>query len=739
MCFDHATSSFFKCQTCDDFAVCRACVGQARHSFSWESESDVHSFEEIRIPSLQSRFEEFQALALLAPGTGRDVPQEVEDSKDMMKQFLEIPVGCCFLCFDRRPETVEMAWLESSDHHVSSHGWNPPSTIYTSDLRMAASRGCAVCSLAFRGLLLMEPEAEERDSRISLEVGRDRLAVGLAKNGPRRLLSPWDLFIQGSMCPTDNPLSLPRATLLSPEFSSVECFDKIKGWIQSCETTHSHESCAAPARNPLPARVLSITGSVDSPSIRLHMPEPDTLDRYIALSHCWGKVPGVKTTSTNLQDHLNNLEMKTLPRTFQDAIYCALRLGIEYLWIDSLCIIQDDPVDWEIESSKMCDIFSQAHLVIVSASASGDHEDFLGTRPVAYQGIPFESSEGSGIFDAVVRREMPHTKTLDSGHRFPLAGSHIESRAWCMQETFLARRSVTFNNSEMVWECRSRAACEYGTMSEDFTSPNPQPRFRTGLRKKAGKEGFYWVVGPDHPSLHGAPRTFGPLVLGHSFLSPSHKFQYFTRPLAELSFDDDDGAAARTATYEEWRHLIVPMYTRRKLTYGRDRLPALSGLASAAALRCNDTYIAGLWKNDFKLGLLWSVEGNPSAPPSEYLAPPFSFASVNRPVVYNLLNRLSESGKTVYGSTRVKLLAVDLIQGRDPFGMVLGGSILVSGLSSKRRLILKEDSQRKGNGTQTLLQRKMAPKAHGNTTRTRKLQRCRFQTGRETRATLDPP
>ncbi|KAF6786810.1 heterokaryon incompatibility protein, partial [Colletotrichum musicola] len=523
MCFDHATSSFFKCQTCDDFAVCRDCVGQARHSFSWESESEAHLFEEIHIPSLQSRFEELQALALLAPGTDGDVPQEAEDNgnnknNETNKGFLEIPVGCCFLCFDRRPGTVEMAWLESSDHHVSSHGWSPPSAIYTSDLRMAADRRCMVCSLTFRGLLLMEPEAEERDSRISLE--------------------------------------------------SVGSF------------------------------------------------------------------------------------------------------------------IQDDAVDWEIESSKMCDVFSQAHLVIISASAAGDHEGFLGKRPVAYQGLPLEFSEGSGVFDAVVRREMPHTKTLDSGHRFPLAGSHIESRAWCMQETFLARRSVTFNDSEMVWECRSRAACECGTMSEDFTSPNPQPRFRTGLRKAGGKERFYWVVGPDHPSLEGAPRTFGPLVLGHSFLSPSHKFQYFTRPLAEQPLDDDDdGIAARAAT---------------------DRLPALSGLASAAALRCNDTYIAGLWKEDLQLGLLWSVDGDPTAPPSEYLAPSFSFASVNRPVVYNLPNRLSQSGENVYGNTGVKLLAVDLVRGRDPFGMVLGGSILVSGLSSKRRLILKEDLQNKGNDDSNL-------------------------------------
>lgn len=209
------------------------------------------------------------------------------------------------------------------------------------------------------------------------------------------------------------------------------------------------------------------------------------------------------------------------------------------------------------------------------------------------------------------------------------------------------------------------------------------------------KSGSITAVGPGHPSLRGAPKTFGPLVLGHSFLSPSHKFQYFTRPLSENPTDDADGTALRAATYDEWRHLVVPMYAQRKLTFSRDRLPALSGLATAAARRCNDAYVAGLCKEDFQLGLLWSVDGDPSAAPSEYLAPSFSFASVKRPVVYNLPNRLSESGDRVYRGTGLELLAVDLVWGRDPFGMVLGGSVLLSGPS--RKACLNSKSSKSGD------------------------------------------
>ena len=74
---------------------------------------------------------------------------------------------------------------------------------------------------------------------------------------------------------------------------------------------------------------------------------------YAALSHCWGKVRPLTTTSTNLNQHLISIPLSSMPEMFQDAVIASRELGIRYLWIDSLCIIQDSVEDWELECSKM--------------------------------------------------------------------------------------------------------------------------------------------------------------------------------------------------------------------------------------------------------------------------------------------------------------------------------------------------------------------------------------------------
>lgn len=75
---------------------------------------------------------------------------------------------------------------------------------------------------------------------------------------------------------------------------------------------------------------------------------------YVALSHCWGPEPPLKTTSKNRRQMERDLSWSFLPKTFQDAILVTLHLGMQYIWIDSLCIIQDDALDWDRESARMC-------------------------------------------------------------------------------------------------------------------------------------------------------------------------------------------------------------------------------------------------------------------------------------------------------------------------------------------------------------------------------------------------
>jgi hypothetical protein len=150
-----------------------------------------------------------------------------------------------------------------------------------------------------------------------------------------------------------------------------------------------------------------------------------------------------------------NIDYTNLPQTFADAVVCANNLGVKYLWIDSICIVQDDILDWQRQSAKMESYYSGAFVVIAAASADSGNAGFLKERPSVYTGIPFEFVPDSGIHDLVVQRIIP--RRADSQRTATVAMEHdyIESRAWCMQETILARRVLFFHHSEILWQCQS--------------------------------------------------------------------------------------------------------------------------------------------------------------------------------------------------------------------------------------------------------------------------------------------
>jgi hypothetical protein len=80
--------------------------------------------------------------------------------------------------------------------------------------------------------------------------------------------------------------------------------------------------------------------------------------KYMTLSHYWGGNLEGKTTLLNLSQRLLRFRLQEIPPTFKDAVEITRRLGIRYLWIDALCIIQDSPTDWAEESVKMAEIYS---------------------------------------------------------------------------------------------------------------------------------------------------------------------------------------------------------------------------------------------------------------------------------------------------------------------------------------------------------------------------------------------
>jgi hypothetical protein len=279
--------------------------------------------------------------------------------------------------------------------------------------------------------------------------------------------------------------------------------------------------------------------------------------QYVALSYCWGTTQNFTTTSANLARMKERIHWDELPQTIKDAVSITRALGIQYLWVDALCIIQDSQEDWEAESKKMADVYGGAFLTISAALGPDVHNGLFQDSKVPAPSTAFPLSS-------------------------PFRYDPLYSRAWALQERLLSKRLLIFSRYDLYWECDD--------------SP---PQRRDGANKFAR-------------------------ILEHTHrLSP------------KLSTSD-------------W-HLIVEDYTCRNLTDERDKLPALSGLATVYYQATKKDYLAGLWRQSLIEDLLWRRDqvsygkSGKSGVPSKYRAPSWSWASLDFNISFFYLQGFSPS------------------------------------------------------------------------------------------------
>ena len=134
-------------------------------------------------------------------------------------------------------------------------------------------------------------------------------------------------------------------------------------WLLDCDQWHDEckPACSTPG-TPLPSRVLDLRG-LDGVDVRL-VDGAALSGKYAALSHCWGEGASLTTMKASLKQRHERIAITELPMLFQDAVYCARELSIDYLWIDALCIVQDDYADWEAEAARMADVFRNAQVTL---------------------------------------------------------------------------------------------------------------------------------------------------------------------------------------------------------------------------------------------------------------------------------------------------------------------------------------------------------------------------------------
>ena len=428
--------------------------------------------------------------------------------------------------------------------------------------------------------------------------------------------------------------------------------------LQECLEEHS------PASEPpqvLPHRVVEI---LSARSIRLVQTQGQR-GRYTTLSHRWSnkaKTAPLKTHRNNLQEHFTSIPFDELSPVFRDAIITTHMLGIKYIWIDSLCIIQGDAEDWVTESAKMSSIYGGSTLTLFATSTQG----LLLRRKTCLQKAYHYSTFSGHSAHTLALSPLKHA-TLDSFSS--AANVALFKRGWVFQERLLSRRAVVFGADELLWCCDHGCRCECMPNLQDPVTAGHQYLRRNGH---------------------------------NNFVSARYKYR------SETQQDIDERSSAEGLL---WLRL-AEIFSMTRLTVETDRLPALSGLAKQRhgqiptdmdRDRTLDGYLAGCWRHELMESLLWH-----SNPPRRrhtleridmrrygYIAPSWTWLSLPHFVNFSYLSRQ----RLMKGRTGVEVGWRDLTKieearckraTADPTGSLEGGHLTLSGPSLEAILTLPE-------------------------------------------------
>ena len=312
--------------------------------------------------------------------------------------------------------------------------------------------------------------------------------------------------------------------------------------------------------------------------------------RYAILSYCWGGNQENRLTKERILEYTSGILSTKLPQTIQDAIQVTRSLKLQYLWVDSLCILQDDPQEKAAEIDKMLGYFKEAEVTICAASSKAASEGFLG--------IKAEIRYAIGPFELQYRCLGGELGSIQLFQEAELEPEPITARAWTLQETSISQKTLIYSSNQLQWSCLKTQVRDGGPSKEVLENiPNAWPG-RTKI--------------PSIQGTHPLPESYG-----------------YSRGILH-----------------DW-HLTVENYMSREMTQPEDKLPAISGLAQryrAGFIRARASfaegrepmYAAGLWTCAMDSSLLWVTVSPAVTRPQKYRAPSWSWAAVDGPISHFL-------------------------------------------------------------------------------------------------------
>lgn len=385
--------------------------------------------------------------------------------------------------------------------------------------------------------------------------------------------------------------------------------DDVTHLIKDC-LQGRHPGCSRYREAKLPTRVLDV-GDPRSSTVSLRSTGVDEHGDYTALSYCWGGPQPITATKGNMSQLTKGVEVTSLPQTLQDAVLTTRRLGVRHLWVDALCIVQDDPQDKKREIEQMGAIYRNSVVTIAATNSRSASEGFLkcsmAHTPAASCTMQVYLPESSVIGKVTLSLEAKRDRTKPE---------LLRTRGWAFQEAILSPRILSFSTYEVFYSCqRNNKSFNSGSLAHLSTLPltSLDVKFFDDFEKNRRKDADGWMK---------------------------------TKYLAGM-----------------WQ-VMLGDYTLRALTDPEDKLPAVQGLANELMASehldedVDRTYVAGTWIAGLPQLLLWHRSNVPTLTTSvgdddhasssarqptrqivrSVRAPSWSWACLDSPIVFTSLN-----------------------------------------------------------------------------------------------------
>ncbi|CAK7232355.1 hypothetical protein SCUCBS95973_008232 [Sporothrix curviconia] len=386
--------------------------------------------------------------------------------------------------------------------------------------------------------------------------------------------------------------------------ASTGNFDMARSWLDDCRHTHDQTTCSTTAYTGhlprLPTRVIDVSSTPRRivHAVKVHAGTPQqACGDYVALSHCWGGPIKTLLTSKTIDAYGKALPPdKELPANFRDAMAVTRALGIPYLWIDSLCIIQDSVDDWRRESRVMGAVYSRATVSLLAMASTASGEGILKMTPKQSAPrcvVPLASNNGTITFQAeTIFQNSENLRQLTET-------APLSKRGWCLQELVFASRILFYGRDQIYWFC-------------------PQGGYKSAE------------------------------ALPDGILYPHNKYP----SISSFYYAQNQGTMTKIDVSSTVEHILtdfyhfIEFYAQRRLTFGIDKFPAVTSFAQNvhAALKRHSSgfeYMAGVWSGDFRRGLLFCPQRmhaphvlQANEKDCLYRAPSWSWAVTDTPIVF---------------------------------------------------------------------------------------------------------